>query len=107
MHDISSFERLAHQASLAVKEGKMLQATPSHIDEDNQVMRLEFEHRGFTYELIFHRLSQDPKLQIPPEFRAHDISSFEHLAHQASLAVKKGERCWRDVWPMAACLWAS
>ena len=52
MHGISSFEHLAHQASLAVKEGKMLRATPSHIDEDNQVMRLEFEHRGFMYELI-------------------------------------------------------
>lgn len=59
----SSFERIAHQITLAAKKwAGLLKSSPA--DEEGLLLKEEFDHMEFKYELLFQFMHKDPS--VPP-----------------------------------------
>lgn len=92
----SSFERIAHQISLAAKKWATLLRTGTDADDDGQLMREEFLHMNFTYELYF-QLIKSPDTGIPA------IGSGSGGAYNSSTAkVHQQERLGLHTFPSRA-----
>lgn len=100
----SSFERIAHQITLAAKKwAGLLKTSPI---EEGQLMREEFAHMDFRYELLFQLLPQDavaaalpaPKGSPPDRLglhsfptRAHRLQRWFGVHHFAIVSVRGQE----------------